>query len=140
MSRLIPALALAAVLHAQGPVLKKRGEPTPPATRKDGLPPEEDASVAVGTKEYAFNPIQARKEISIGDQYFKKGSYRAAAIRFRRATKWNEGYAEAWLRLGEAEEKQRDAQAAKEAYAKYLELSPDAKNLSEIRKKIQSLK
>src|SRR5215471_14905960 len=77
MSRWIPALVLALVLpvraHAQ--VLKKRGE-APRPTTKDGMPPEEDTSVAV--KEYAFNPLQAKKEISIGNQYFKKGSFRAA--------------------------------------------------------------
>ena len=72
MSRWIPALVLALVvpLHAEGQVLKKRGE-APPA-QKDGLPPEEDASIA--TKEYAFNPLQAKKEITTGNYYFKKGS------------------------------------------------------------------
>jgi tetratricopeptide (TPR) repeat protein len=141
MSRLIPALAFAAVLHAQGPVLKKRGEPTPPAARKDGLPPEEDASVAVGTKEYAFNPIQAKKEISIGDQYFKKGSYRAAAGRYTEATRWNSGEPEAWYKLGEAEEKLKDSKAAKEAYGKFLEVA-DAKDkrAEEIKRKIEKMK
>src|SRR5215467_2261039 len=79
MSRWILALVLALVLSAQAQVLKKRGEAPRPVT-KDGLPPEEDTSVAV--KEYAFNPLQAQKEIAVGNQYFKKGSFRAAAGRF----------------------------------------------------------
>src|SRR5215469_35116 len=124
MSRWIPALVFLAALPvwSQGPVLKKRGETTQPqATTKDGLPPEEDTTVSV--KEYAFNPLQAKKEISIGNQYFKKGSYRAAVGRFQEATKWNDGDSEAWLRLGEAQEKLKDHKAAREAYGKYLDLA-----------------
>jgi tetratricopeptide (TPR) repeat protein len=142
MSRCISALIFVAVLHAQGPVLKKRGEapaPTQPVN-KDGLPPEEDTGAAVN-KEYAFNPIQAKKEIGIGDQYFKKGRYRAAAGRYTEATKWNTSDPEAWLKLGEAQEKLKDTKAAKEAYGKYLEVA-DAKDkrVEEIRKKLEHLK
>src|ERR1039458_1304928 len=91
MSRSVAALVLLAVapLFAQeNPQLKKRGESTKPqAVDKDGLPPEEDKSIAVPV--YGFNPLQAQKEINVGNQYFKKGSYRAAAGRFEEATKWN---------------------------------------------------
>ena len=56
------------------------------------------------------------------------------------ATKWNSGESEAWLRLGEAQEKLKDHKAAREAYSKYLELAADAKNAEEIRKKVEKLK
>ena len=101
-------------------------------------PPEEDTSLA--PKEYSFNPLQAKKDITTGNYYLKKGSYRAAAGRFAEATKWNDGDSEAWLKLGETEEKLKDHKAAKEAYAKYLELAPEAKNSEEIRKKMEKLK
>ena len=108
MSRWFAALAFLAVLPLLGqedPKLKRRGDPaaTPQAVDKNGLPPEEDKSIAV--KDYAFNPLQAQKEIRTGNYYFKKGAFRAAAGRFEEATKWNDGEPEAWLRLGEAEEK-----------------------------------
>jgi tetratricopeptide (TPR) repeat protein len=142
MSRWIATLMLLAVspLFAQDPQLKKRGETTktPQQVDKNGLPPEEDKSIAV--KEYAFNPLQAQKEIRTGNYYFKKGSFRAAAGRFEEATKWNDGEPEAWLRLGEAEEKLKDHKAAYTAYSKYLELASDAKNADEIRKKLEKLK
>ena len=142
MSRSIAALVLLAGLPllAQDPKLKKRGEsaPAPQVLDKDGLPPEENKSIAV--KEYAFNPLQALKEIRTGNYYYKKGAFRAAAGRFEEATKWNEGEPEAWLRLGEAEEKLKDTKAASKAYAKYLELASDAKNADEIRKKLEKLK
>ena len=121
------------------PELKRRGQPSGKKPTKDMAPPEEDKSAA-STTDYSFNPLQAKKDITTGNYYFKKGSFRAAAGRFSEATKWNEGDTEAWLRLGEAEEKLKDHQAAREAYAKYLELAPDAKNAAEIQKKIGKLK
>lgn len=116
----------------------KRERPKPAPTQQEEVPPEEDTTLAV--KEYSFNPLQAEKEVRIGNYYFRKGSFRAAALRFREATKWNQGYPDAWLRLGEAEEKLKDPKSAKEAYAKYVELAPDAKNLAEIKKKLEKLK
>ena len=154
MSRWVPTLILAGglPLWAQEPPkppepqpagkdqppLKRRGQPSGEKPTKDMAPPEEDKSTA--TTEYSFNPLQAKKDITVGNQYFKKGSFRAAAGRFSEATKWNEGDTEAWLRLGETEEKLKDHQAARDAYAKYLELAPDAKNVAEIQKKIAKLK
>ena len=119
------------------PELKRRGQPSGKPT-KDLAPPEEDKSTT--NEEYSFNPLQAKKDITVGNQYFKKGSYRAAAFRFSEATKWNEADSEAWLRLGEAQEKLKDQKAAREAYEKYLELAPDAKNAPEIQKKVAKLK
>ena len=119
------------------PELKRRGQQSAKPT-KDLAPPEEDKSTA--TEEYSFNPLQAKKDILVGNQYFKKGSFRAAAFRFSEATKWNDADSEAWLRLGEAEEKLKDHKAAREAYEKYLELAPEAKNVAEIQKKVAKLK
>ena len=107
-----------------------------PQAPKPQEPPEEDENLA--TKEYAFNPLQASKEVKVGDYYFKKKNYKAAALRFREATRWNPGYADAYLKLGESEEKLNDHGAAKEAYAKYLELNPTAKDSEAIKKKLAS--
>jgi tetratricopeptide (TPR) repeat protein len=106
----------------------------PPATATQE-PPEEDATL-VATKEYTFNPLQAEKEVRTGNYYAKKGNHKAASVRYREATKWNPGMAEAWLRLGESLEKRKDSKGAKEAFAKYLELAPDAKNAALIKKKL----
>jgi tetratricopeptide (TPR) repeat protein len=154
MSRWVPTLILAGglALSAQEPPkppdpppaakdqpeLKRRGQPSGKKPTKDLAPPEEDKATA--TTDYSFNPLQAKKDITVGNLYFKKGSYRAAAGRFSEATKWNEGDTEAWLRLGETEEKLKDHKAAHDAYAKYLELAPDAKNVAEIQKKVAKLK
>ena len=110
----------------------------PPPPEENQLPPEEDKAKL--TEEYSFNPVKSNKDVSVGEFYFKKNDYKAAAGRFREATKWNDGNAEAWLRLGDAEDKMHDAKAAREAWEKYLMLAPDAKNAAEIRKKLEKLK
>jgi len=120
----------------QGELQKQR--PKPATSGKQEIPPEEDKSL--GVEEYSFNPLQAQKDLQVGLYHLKQHKYRAAEFRFREATKWNDGYGEAWLHLGEVEEKLKDPQAAKEAYTKYLEVASDAKNAAEIRKKIEKLK
>jgi tetratricopeptide (TPR) repeat protein len=120
------ALVLAGALCAQEP--KKPPEP------KEQQPPEEDESIA--PKEYSFNPLEAEHDLQIGNYYFKKGNYKAALGRFREATLWNPTNAEAFLRLGNSEEKLRDKPAALQAYAKYLELAPDGKEAESVKKKL----
>ena len=128
VSLLIAGLALPA---QQKPSAQKPPEP------QEQVPPEEDEGEK--PKEYSFNPLQAEKEVRIGNYYFRKGNYRAAALRFREATRWNNNFSEAYLQLGVAEEKRKDLKAAREAYEKFLELAPDDKRSSDIRKKVERL-
>ena len=102
---------------------------------KEQAPPEEDETLQP-KKEYAFNPLQAEKEVKTGQFYLKKGSYLAAANRFVEATKWNPGYAEAYFWWGEAEEKLKDKKTAREAWSKFVELAPDDKRAEEVKKKL----
>jgi tetratricopeptide (TPR) repeat protein len=108
-----------------------------PPTETEQEPPEEDE--ALRPKEYTFNPLQAEKEMKIGAFYFKKGSFKAAMLRFEEATKWNPALAEAWMHLGEAREKMKDAPGAAAAYKKYVELAPDSKQAVNIKKKLAGL-
>jgi outer membrane protein assembly factor BamD (BamD/ComL family) len=104
-------------------------------------PPEEDEIEKARVEEYTLNPLQAQKELKIGNFYFKKATpsgYRAAAKRFEEATKWDPNFAEAFLRLGEAQEKLKNREAARAAFEKYLALAPDAKNAAAIRKRVKS--
>ena len=110
---------------------------TPPPQPQPQEPPEEDETL-IPKKEYPFNPLQAAKELKTGNFYYSKGKYKAAAGRFREATLWNPGFAEAYFRLGVAEEKLRDKQAAHDAYAKFLDLAPLDKRAAEVRKKLSA--
>jgi tetratricopeptide (TPR) repeat protein len=131
-------LAMAAMLlMAAGFTAHAQQKPVEPPQQKEQAPPEEDD--ALKPKEYSFNPLQAEKELRIGNYYFKKGSYRAAADRFREATRWNPNFSEAYFRLGEAEEKQKDWKAARVAYEKFVQLAEDDKRTPEVRKKLAKL-
>jgi tetratricopeptide (TPR) repeat protein len=110
----------------------------PSSNGQQEVPPEEDKDLA--TQQYSFNPLQSVKDIGVGDQYFKNHKYRAAELRYTSATKWNEGNAEAWLKLGEVEERLKDSDKEKAAYQKYLDLTSDSKKAPEIRKKLEKLK
>jgi tetratricopeptide (TPR) repeat protein len=135
--RWILPLAFVLAAGAQQPPARKENSPAP-QQQQEQAPPEEDESLV--PKEYSFNPLQAAKELKVGNYYFKKGSYRAAAQRYNEATKWDGTLAEAYLRLGEAKEKQHDKKAAAEAYAKYLELAPDAKDAADIKKRLEKVR
>jgi tetratricopeptide (TPR) repeat protein len=104
---------------------------------KSEMPPEEDKTGS--PQVFTFNPVQSQHDVVIGDQYFKKGNYTAAVGRYVDATKWNDGNALAWRSLGEAEEKKSNKKAALEAYQKYLELSPDAKDAKDIKNRLAKL-
>ena len=125
-------LCWASVVTAQ----EKPPEQKPP-DQQEQAPPEEDE--AEKPKEYSFNPLQAEKEVRVGNFYFHKGKFKAAAQRFREATRWNPNSAEAYFRLGEAAEKEKDWNTVREAYEKFVALAADDKRLPEIRKKLTKL-
>lgn len=146
-------LAFAALARAQqlppkesdGPPPKDSASPPPkdsgslpPQEGQIPLPPPEDKQKST-SDEYAFNPVKSKKAVEVGEFYFKKGDFRAAAGRFQEATKWNDGNADAWLKLGEAEEKMNDTKSARAAWTKYLQLAPQAKNAAEVKKKLEKL-
>jgi tetratricopeptide (TPR) repeat protein len=110
----------------------KKSEPAP--AQQEQEPPEEDESLK--PTEYSFNPLKAESDLKIGNFYFKKGNYKAAASRFQDATRWNPTYAEAFRRLGDAREKLKDSVAAREAFEKYLDLEPKGKEAEAIKKKL----
>jgi tetratricopeptide (TPR) repeat protein len=131
------ALCVSASCPARQAAAQQTKDSRPQSQSKEAEPPEEDDSAK--PTEYAFNPLQAEHELRVGEFYMKKGSFGAAVARFTEATKWNPTLAEAYLRLGEAQEKFKDRKAAKEAYSKYLALAPDSKNAAEIKKKLSKM-
>jgi tetratricopeptide (TPR) repeat protein len=147
--RLLAMLALgAASLAAQSasepksppdsPPAQLKTEHAPPATSdQEEVPPEEDTSLV--TTKFTFNPLQSKKDVAVGKEYAKKGNYRAAARRYLEATKWDDSNREAWLLLGDADERLKDKDGARTAYQRYIQVAADAKNLADIRKKLAKL-
>ena len=107
-----------------------------PPNVKEQEPPEEDPDLI--PKEYSFNPLEAARNVTAGNFYFKKGNYRAASKRYLEASKWDPSSGEALLKLAEADEKLRDFAGAREAYTKYLAM-PDAKDADAVKKKLAKL-
>ena len=134
--KLAIGLLLAGVVFAQDdkPLKTRPPDQSKPQQQQEEEPPEEDESLA--PKTYSFNPLEAEKDLKVGNYYFKKGNYKASTSRFREATLWNPTSAEAFLRLGDSEEKLKDKKAANEAYSKYLALSPDGKDAEAVKKKL----
>lgn len=123
MARAFFAAALfTCILSAQKPAI------TPPE------PPEEDESLA--PKQYALNPVQAKKETTAGDYYFKKSNYSAAERRYLEATRWDPGSPEAFRKLGEAREKLHEYGPARDAYLKFIQLAEDPKEKEAVQKKM----
>jgi tetratricopeptide (TPR) repeat protein len=137
VARLFAALAggalFAVLLHAEPP--KPRPPAATPAQREADLK-EEDEELTT-PHEYAFNPLQADKEMKVGDFYWKKGSFKAAMRRYEEATKWNPQSGDAWLKYGDACERMKDLKNAREAWKKYLELEPSGKRAGSVRKKLE---
>jgi tetratricopeptide (TPR) repeat protein len=100
-------------------------------------PPEEDPDLQ--PKEYTFNPLEASRNITAGNFYFKKGNYRASSKRYLEASKWDPMSAEALLKLGESYEKMREFTKARETYEKYLTIAADAKDIEAVKKKLGKL-
>ena len=113
--------------------------PAPPAAPsvQEQEPPEEDPDLK--PKEYSFNPLEASRNITAGNFYFKKGNFRAASRRFLEASKWDPTSAEAVLRLGEADEKLKNFTEAREAYGKFVTLSSDGREIEAVKKKLANL-
>ena len=124
---------LATILPAQ----PKPRTPPAPAAVQEQEPPEEDPDLQ--PKEYTFNPLEASRNITAGNFYFKKGNYRAASRRYLEASKWDPMSAEALMKLGESYEKLRDFTKARETFDKYLTIASDAKDIDAVKKKLAKL-
>lgn len=125
---------LCALAQQQPPASKKQ---TAPPAQKEEEPPEEDE--ALKPKVYDLNPLESQRNLTTGDFYLKKGKLQAAQRRYLEATKWDPGSAEAFLKLGEVDERLKDRTAARAAYEKCAEVASDAKMITEAKKRLEKL-
>jgi tetratricopeptide (TPR) repeat protein len=109
---------------------------------EEEAPPEEDESVA--PEKFPLDPLESDRNIKVGNFYMHKGTpsgYRAALGRYERATKYNPNSAEAFFRIGQAQEKLKNKEAAKSAFERVLQLAPaDSKLAREAKKKLANNK
>jgi len=89
-------------------------------------------------EKFVLNPLESERNIKVGNFYFNKKNYRGALGRYERATKFNPSSPEAFFKVGEAEEKLKNKDAARLAFRKVLNLAPDSKLGHEAKKKLAS--
>jgi tetratricopeptide (TPR) repeat protein len=111
-------------------------------TRIDLSPPSDDAKRHPGSRAavedlegstntsdvqefHPWNPLKAKKDIEIGDFYFKRKNYKGALERYKEALYYKEGDALASFRLAVCQEKLGDKDEAKKYYAAYLKILPE---------------
>ena len=120
----------------QDPSTQKPGTPEAQQVPDETTLPEEDETVA--PEKFVLNPLESERNIRVGNFYWHKNDYRAALRRYEWASKYNPSSAEAFFKVGEAEEKLKNRDAAKLAFQKVVGLAPDSKLAREARRKIAS--
>ncbi len=79
----------------------------------------------------SYAPPAAWKSVEIGNFYLRKKDYRGALSRYQEAVTTDPDYARGYLGLGKVYEKLHMPQKALNAYQKYLDLLPSAKDAEE---------
>ena len=138
---LLAALFFSPGLFAQQQQNQSQQHANPPQqnpSEEDGQnPPEEDESVA--PEKFVLNPLESARNVKVGDFYMHKSTsvgYRAALARYERAAKFNPNNAEAYYKMGEAEEKLKNKDKAKIAFERVIQIAPDSKLAHEAKKKL----
>lgn len=112
-------------------------------TRVDVTPPQDDAknhpnseaavsdltpkphADAAAVQEHPFNPMKSKKDIDIGDFYFRRKNYKGALERYKDALFYKDNDAVATYRVAVCEEKLGDRDEAQKFYEQYLKILPD---------------
>src|SRR5208337_4711382 len=79
----------------------------------------------------SYAPPSASKSVEIGDYYLRRKKFNAALSRFQEALKTDPHYAPAYRELGKVYEGMGQPQKALDAYRKYLDELPSAKDARE---------
>ena len=127
-------LAISPVFAQQKATAPEQKPPSEVQVPDDSQMPEDDESVKPET--FPLNPLESDRNIKVGNYYWHKGNYRAALERYERATRYNPSSAEAFFKVGEAEEKLKHKEAARAAFQRVIQVAPDSKTAHDAKKKL----
>jgi tetratricopeptide (TPR) repeat protein len=102
--------------------------------------PDEDHAADDVTGVHEWNPLRAKKDVEVGDFYYKKENYKAALSRFREALQYKPRDAVATFRLAQTLEKSKQFEEARAEYEAYLEILKDGPSAGEAKKALARLK
>jgi tetratricopeptide (TPR) repeat protein len=126
--KMVLVVAAFAILGAV-PVVRAQVPEKPPAPRADD--------------DWNYTTPGPAKCVEIGNLYLHKGNTKAALSRFEEAIKDNPHYAPAYLGLGKVYERTKEKQKALDAYQRYLDELPSAKDAAaaqEVQRAVARLK
>lgn len=83
---------------------------------------------------FTHNPDEAKRNIEVGDFYFKKKNFKAAESRYRRAIKYNNEGPKAYEKLIELFERQGDFDSAIEVCYEFVDTNPSSKKAKNFEK------
>jgi len=130
---------------------QSNGQAPPPATGEssskntpDGIAPISPTSKSPGASGDAgplppFNPLEAEKDVEVGQYYLRIGKYDAAIDRFKDASRAVPSYALPWHLMGQAYEKKGDFKESINSFQKYLQLYPHSPERKKIEEHIADL-
>lgn len=86
------------------------------------------------------SPEKARESKEIGDFYFKRDNYKAAADRYREAIRYDTEWPESYEKLVEALLEMNDLEGAIEACENFVTTNPGSKAVPEFKEKAQQFR
>jgi tetratricopeptide (TPR) repeat protein len=79
-----------------------------------------------GVQEFhPWDPLKSKRDIDVGDFYFRRKNYKAALDRYKEALYYKDGDAVANFRIAECQEKLGDITEARKYYEQYLKILPE---------------
>ena len=101
---------------------------------------DQDADGDSGVQElHQWNPMEALKDIEVGDYYFKRKNYKGALERYKHALVYKENDAVATFRLAVCQERVSDPSGALANYTAYLKILPNGPFADEAKQAIDRL-
>ena len=134
----------------QNQSLNADGESSSRSTIIDLSPPKGDAAnhpdSATGMEKNndvsemkKWDPHRAGKNVEVGDYYFSRKNYAAAASRYEEALEWKDNYADAMFKLGVADELLKRPDEAVRYFQLYLKTLPEGEHAQEAKDAIARL-
>jgi tetratricopeptide (TPR) repeat protein len=114
-------------------------------TKIDTSPPANDAKNHPNSdvddimEFHPFDPHKAQKDVEVGDYYFKRENYRAAASRYQEALLYKPKDAVATFKLAQSLEKLKQYDDARDNYSAFLKILPKGKDADEARQALERM-
>ena len=99
-----------------------------------------DEAEEKGEELIEHSPEKARESVEIGDFYFKRDNYRAAADRYREAIRYDTKWPEPYEKLVETLFEMNDLEGAIEACENFVTTNPGSNEVADFEEKAQELK